>query len=157
MKCRKIISALALIAFLPGCGYKLGGIETIFENKIDNIAIFLEANSLPEFEQILANAGYVISKEDYSFSISILDYKVKKEVISVTSSAKENEFKLTASAILIIKDKNNAILYNKSVDASKDHKFSSSNINSSVTEEKIIEDDILKALQINILNIIATI
>ncbi len=157
MKCRKIISALALITFLSGCGYKLGGIETIFENKIDNIAIFLEANSLPEFEQILANAGYLISKEDYSFSISILDYKVKKEVISVTSSAKENEFKLTASAILIIKDKNNAILYNKSVDASKDHKFSSSNINSSVTEEKIIEDDILKALQINILNIIATI
>ena len=157
MTCKKIISALTLITFLSGCGYKLGGIETIFEIKIGNVTIFLKANSLPGFEQILANAGYLISKEDYNYSISILDYKVKKEVISVTSSAKENEFKLTASAILIIKNQNNETLYNKSVDSSKDHKFSSSNINSSVTEEQIINDDILKALQINILNIIATI
>ena len=48
------------------------------------------------------------------------------------------------------------IVNKKLINLSKDHKFSSSNINSSEKEEEMIQDDIIKFLKIQIINTIKT-
>ena len=57
--------------------------------------------------------------------------------------------------ILTISDKNgDSLLDRKIISKSKDLKFSSSSINSSASEEKIIYSDIEKYLELEIINII---
>ena len=80
-----------------------------------------------------------------------------KSTASVTSNATENEFTLTGSVIISLLNKENEIIVNKKlINLSKDHKFSSSNINSSEKEEEMIQDDIIKFLKIQIINTIKT-
>ena len=76
-----------------------------------------------------------------------------KETTSVTSSATENEFTITGKIEVSLEDnKGNIIIQNKVFSLSKDHKFSSSNINSSESEENTIKSDIEKYLQIQAKN-----
>ena len=78
-----------------------------------------------------------------------------KETTSVTSSATENEFTITGKIEVSLEDnKGNIIIQNKVFSLSKDHKFSSSNINSSESEENTIKSDIEKYLQIQVLNLV---
>ena len=144
--------ALPLFALIS-CGYKLGGLEVIGDNqdKVAEVKILSPNN----FKQSFINAGFTISSDNFLYLIKIDGPTYSKETTSVTSSATENEFTITGKIEVSLEDnKGNIIIQNKVFSLSKDHKFSSSNINSSESEENTIKSDIEKYLQIQVVNLV---
>ena len=149
----KIFSFYIFFIFLTSCGYKLGGLETIGENqgKVAIIKIFSSQN----FKQSFINAGFKINNNEYMYSISIEGPNYTKETTSVTSNATENEFTITGTILISLENKDGLVLFkNKIFSLSKDHKFSSSSINSSESEENTIKNDIKKYLEIQAINFV---
>ena len=136
-----------------GCGYKLGGLEVVGENSDKVTSIKIQASS--SLTQTFINAGFLVDNDSYEYFLKVEGPYYEKETSSVTSDATENEFSLTVTMILTISAKNgDALLDRKIISKSKDLKFSSSSINSSASEEKIIYSDIEKYLELEIINII---
>ena len=159
MQIKNIIKVLLLLSiFLVGsCGYKLGGLEVIGENagKTASIKILSGSKSI---KQSFINSGFVVNDQDYEYVVKISGPDYIKETTSVTSSAVENEFTIEGVMRVSILDKNNNIIIeNKVITFSQDHKFSSSSINSSLSEEEIIRDDIKKFLEVQVINILRSI
>ena len=153
----KINTAILLIIMLlvNSCGYKLGGLEVVGENS-DKVTL-IKIQTSRSLAQLFINSGFLIENEDYEYFIRAEGPYFKKETSSVTSDAIENEFTITGTMVVTILNKNNEELVNrKNISISKDHKFSSSNINSSVSEENIIRDDIRKYLEIKVINFFRT-
>ena len=149
----KIFSLYTLALFLVSCGYKLGGLETIGENQ-GKVAV-VKITSSQNFKQAFINAGFKINNNDFMYIISIEGPNYSKETTSVTSNATENELTITGSILISLENKDGKILYkNKNFSLSKDHKFSSSSINSSESEENTIKNDIKKYLEIQAINFI---
>ena len=149
----KINTAILLIIMLlvNSCGYKLGGLEVVGENS-DKVTL-IKIQTSRSLAQLFINSGFLIENEDYEYFIRAEGPYFKKETSSVTSDAIENEFTITGTMVVTILNKNNEELVNrKNISISKDHKFSSSNINSSASEENIIRDDIKKYLEIQVIN-----
>ena len=159
MQIKNIIKVLLLLSiFLVGsCGYKLGGLEVIGENagKTASIKILSGSKSI---KQSFINSGFVVNDQDYEYVVKISGPDYIKETTSVTSNAVENEFTIEGVMRVTILDKNNNIIIeNKVITFSQDHKFSSSSINSSLSEEEIIRDDIKKFLEVQVINILRSI
>ena len=149
----KIFGIYILLLFLASCGYKLGGLETIGENQ-GKVAV-VKINSSQNFKQVFINAGFKIDNNDFNYIISIEGPNFSKETTSVTSNATENEFTITGTILISLENKKGKILYkNKNFSLSKDHKFSSSSINSSESEENMIKNDIKKYLEIQAINFV---
>tara|TARA_B100001758_G_C18406774_1_gene612631 strand:+ start:68 stop:550 length:483 start_codon:yes stop_codon:yes gene_type:complete len=156
LKNKNIASILIFfILSLSGCGYKIGGLEVIGENSEKTANIKIISNVV--FYQSFINSGFKINNDIYDYVVIIEGPYFDKSTASVTSNATENEFTLTGSVIISLLNKENEIIVNKKlINLSKDHKFSSSNINSSEKEEEMIQDDIIKFLKIQIINTIKT-
>jgi outer membrane lipopolysaccharide assembly protein LptE/RlpB len=153
MKYLKInITILFIIMLLAnGCGYKLGGLEVVGENSDKVTSIKIQASS--SLTQTFINAGFSVDNDSYEYFLKVEGPYYEKETSSVTSDATENEFTITGTIVVTILNKNNEVLVSrKNISISKDHKFSSSNINSSASEENIIKDDIGKYLEIQVIN-----
>tara|TARA_B100000767_G_scaffold134495_1_gene127614 strand:+ start:931 stop:1410 length:480 start_codon:yes stop_codon:yes gene_type:complete len=149
----KIIIFLFSIFMNQGCGYKLGGLEVIGENsgKVTSIKI----QSSRSLKQSFINSGFLISDKIFEYFVIAEGPYFKKETSSVTSSATENEFTITGTMVVSIFNKNNEEVVNrKTISMSKDHKFSSSSINSSESEEDVIKDDIKRYLEIQVINVL---
>ena len=149
----KINTVILLIIMLlaNGCGYKLGGLEVVGENSDKVASIKIQASR--SLVQLFINSGFLIENENYEYFIRVEGPYFTKETSSVTSDATENEFTITGRIVVTILNKNNEELVGqKNISISKDHKFSSSNINSSASEENIIRDDIKKYLEIQVIN-----
>jgi len=149
----KTFSYCIFFIFLVSCGYKLGGLETVGENqgKVAVIKIFSSQN----FKQSFINAGFKINNNEFMYSISIDGPNYTKEITSVTSNATENEFTITGTILISLENKDGLVLFkNKIFSLSKDHKFSSSSINSSESEENTIKNDIKKYLEIQAINFV---
>ena len=157
MKKKFSISLIIFVLIIQGCGYKLGGLEVVGENS--NKTSILKLIAPKSFIKTLTNSGFIIDDNDYQHFVKIEGPFYKKETSSsVTSDATENEFSLTVTMILTISAKNgDALLDRKIISKSKDLKFSSSSINSSASEEKIIYSDIEKYLELEIINIIRSV
>ena len=156
LKNKNIASILIFfILSLSGCGYKIGGLEVIGENSEKTANIKIISNVV--FYQSFINSGFKINNDIYDYVVIIEGPYFDKSTASVTNNATENEFTLTVSVIISLLNKENEIIVNKKlINLSKDHKFSSSNINSSEKEEEMIQDDIIKFLKIQIINTIKT-
>ena len=153
MKKKFSIGLIIFILIIQGCGYKLGGLEVVGENS--NKTSILKLIAPKSFIKTLTNSGFIIDDNDYQHFVKIEGPFYKKETSSVTSDATENEFSLTVTMILTISAKNGeALLDRKIISKSRDLKFSSSSINSSASEEKIIYSDIEKYLELEVINII---
>ena len=134
-----------------GCGYKLGGLEVVGENSDKVTSIKIQASS--SLTQTFINAGFLVDNDSYEYFLKVEGPYYAKETSSVTSDATENEFIITGTIVVTILNKNNEVLVSrKNISISKDHKFLSSNINSSASEENIIKDDIGKYLEIQVIN-----
>ena len=95
----------------------------------------------------------MVDNYSYEYFLKVEGPYYEKETSSVTSDATENEFIITGTIVVTILNKNNEVLVSrKNISISKDHKFLSSNINSSASEENIIKDDIGKYLEIQVIN-----
>ena len=154
LKNKKIASIIILfILILNGCGYKIGGLEVIGENSGKTADIKIISNKI--FYQSFINSGFKINNDVYDYIVIIEGPHFNKSTASVTSNAVENEFTVTGSVIISLLNKEKEIKVNKKlINLSKDHKFSSTNINSSEREEEMIKDDIVKFLKIQIINTI---
>ena len=154
LKNKNIASILLFfILSVSGCGYKIGGLEVIGENSKKTATIKIISNEV--FYQSFINSGFKINNDIYDYVVMIKGPYFDKSTASVTSNATENEFTLTGSVIISLLNKENEIIVNKKIiNLSKDHKFSSSNINSSEKEEEMIQDEIIKSLKIQIINTI---
>ena len=142
---------LIIMSLANGCGYKLGGLEVVGENSDKATSIKIQASS--SLTQTFINAGFLVDNNSYEYFLKVEGPYYKKETSSVTSDATENEFIITGTIVVTILNKNNEVLVSrKNISISKDHKFSSSNINSSASEENIIKDDIGKYLEIQVIN-----
>ena len=149
----KLFSYCILFIFLASCGYKLGGLETVGENQGKVAVIKILSNQ--NFKQSFINAGFKINNNEFMYIISIEGPNYTKETTSVTSNATENEFTITGTILITLEDKDGSTLFrNKIFSLSKDHKFSSSSINSSESEENTIKNDIKKYLEIQAINFV---
>ena len=134
-----------------GCGYKLGGLEVVGENSSKVSSIKIQASS--SLTQSFINAGFLVDNDIYEYFIKVEGPYYKKETSSVTSDATENEFSITGTIVITVLNKKNEVLVSrKNISISKDHKFLSSNINSSTSEENIVKNDIKKYLEIQVIN-----
>ena len=139
--------------FIQGCGYKLGGLEVIGEGPSKTALINI--NSSQSLRQSFVNSGFTIVSENYNYQILIEGPYYKRETASVTSNATENELLITGTFIVSMLDAEGKNIIDKmSVSKTKDHKFLSSNINSSESEEAIIRGDILKNLEFQVINLV---
>lgn len=148
----KINTAVLLIIMLlaNGCGYKLGGLEVVGEHSDKVTSIKIQASR--SLAQLFINSGFLIDNENYEYFIIVEGPYFTKETSSVTSSATENEFTISGRIVVTIFNKNNEELVSqKNISISKDHKFSSSNINSSASEEGIIRDEVKKHLDVQVI------
>ncbi len=137
--------------FINSCGYKLGDLEVIGENSSKTASINIKSSDA--LKQVFKNSGFTISQSTFDYLVITEGPFYKKEITSVTSNAVANEYTVTGSIILSLLDKNeNKIIDRKIITFSKDHKFSSSEVNSSSREEDLIKDDIRKNLQFQVLN-----
>jgi len=154
---KNIIKKQSLIFLLcisvQGCGYKLGGLEVVGSNSSKTASIkILSSRSL---EQSFINSGFVIDNKNFAFFIQVEGPYYKKETTSVTSSATENEFTITGTVIISVSDKNGKyIIDRRPLSLSKDHKFSSTSINSSSSEEDTVREDIRRYLEIQTINLV---
>jgi len=145
------------VLLVYGCGYKLGGLEVIGENAGKTASIKIESGS-KSIKQTFVNSGFDVNDQDYEYIVKITGPDYIKETTSVTSDAVENEFTIEGVIRVSILDKdNNVIVENKVITFSQDHKFSSSNINSSLSEEEIIRDEIKKFLEVQAINILRSV
>ena len=150
---KKICVFLIFTFFLNGCGYKIGGLETIGEHSSKTAVI--DVNSSKFIIQKFKSAGFTIDSDNFKYRIKVEGPFRKKETSSVTSDADDREFTLTSTAIVTIYNKSGeAVIERKTLSKSRDYSFSSSNINSSSSEEKIIFSDIEQILVIEIMNIL---
>ena len=153
---KKICVFLIFTFFLNGCGYKIGGLETIGEDSSKTAVI--DVNSSKFIIQEFKSAGFVIDSDNFEYRIKVEGPFRKKETSSVTSDADDREFTLTSTAIVSIYNKSGeAVIERKTLSKSRDYSFSSSNINSSSSEEKIIFSDIEQILVIEIMNILRSV
>ena len=153
---KKIYVFLIFTFFLNGCGYKIGGLETIGEDSSKTAVI--DVNSSKFIIQKFKSAGFVIDSDNFEYRIKVEGPFRKKETSSVTSDADDREFTLTSTAIVSIYNKSGeAVIERKTLSKSRDYSFSSSNINSSSCEEKIIFSDIEQILVIEIMNILRSV
>ena len=153
---KKICVFLIFIFFLNGCGYKIGGLETIGEDSSKTAVI--DVNSSKFIIQKFKSAGFAIDSDNFEYRIKVEGPFRKKETSSVTSDADDREFTLTSTAIVSIYNKSGeAVIERKTLSKSRDYSFSSSNINSSSSEEKIIFSDIEQILVIEIMNILRSV
>ena len=153
---KKICVFLFFILLLNGCGYKLGGLETIGENS--SKTALLEVHSSKFIIQKFKSAGFTIDSDNFEYLIKVEGPFRKKDTSSVTSDADDREFTLTSTAVVSIYNKlGEAIIERKILFKSKDYSFSSSNINSSSSEEEIIFSDIEQILIIEIINILRSV
>ena len=153
---KKICVFLIFIFFLNGCGYKIGGLETIGEDSSKTAVI--DVNSSKFIIQKFKSAGFAIDSDNFEYRIKVEGPFRKKETSSVTSDADDREFTLTSTAIVTIYNKSGeAVIERKTLSKSRDYSFSSSNINSSSSEEKIIFSDIEQILVIEIMNILRSV
>ena len=155
MKYTDKISFIVLFSLflIQGCGYKLGGLEVTGEGPSKTALISI--NSSQSLRQSFVNSGFTVVSQNYNYQILIQGPYYKRETASVTSNATENEFLITGTLIVsIIDSEGKYIVDKKSVSKTKDHKFLSSNINSSESEEVIIRGDILKYLEFQVINLV---
>ena len=150
---KKQILIFLLCISIQGCGYKLGGLEVVGSNSYKTASIkILSSRSL---KQSFINSGFVIDNKNFAFFVETEGPYYKKETTSVTSSATENEFTITGTIIVSVSDKNGKyIIDRRALSLSKDHKFSSTSINSSSSEEDTIRSDIRKYLEIQTINLV---
>lgn len=142
-----------LSMFLSGCGYKLGGLEVIGENSSKTATI--KIISTKKIIQKFKNSGFEINQDKFEYLIKVEGPFNNKETSSVTSSANDKEFTLTATVIISIYNAaGEQIIDRKKLSKSRDYDFSSLNINSSESEEKIIFEDLEKVLYVEIINIL---
>ena len=150
----KLVSAVFFIGILfQGCGYKLGDLEVISgdTSKTASISIKSSRSQIQSF----INSGFTIDNNNYSYIVIIDGPKFEKQTASVTSSATENEFTITGTIAISLYSKDKEVIMDKKViSISKDHKFSSSSINSSESEEDFVKNDIKKYLEIQAINIV---
>ena len=153
---KKICVFLIFTFLLSGCGYKLGGLEVIGENSSKTAV--LEVHSSKFIIQKFKSAGFTIDSDNFEYLIKVEGPFRKKETSSVTSDADDREFTLTSTTIVSIYNKSGeAIIESKKFSKSRDYSFSSANINSSSSEEKIIFSDIEQILAIEIMNILRSV
>tara|TARA_B100001093_G_scaffold442283_1_gene443902 strand:+ start:591 stop:1070 length:480 start_codon:yes stop_codon:yes gene_type:complete len=153
---KKICVFLIFTFLLSGCGYKLGGLEVIGENSSKTAV--LEVHSSKFIIQKFKSAGFTIDSDNFEYLIKVEGPFRKKETSSVTSDADDREFTLTSTTIVSIYNKSGeAIIESKKFSKSRDYSFSSANINSSSSEEKIIFLDIEQILLIEVVNILRSI
>ena len=144
---------ILLSIFYQGCGYKLGGLEVIDNDSSKTTSIIIKSSRSQM--QSFINSGFIIDNSNFTHIIVIDGPEFNKQTASVTSNATENEFEITGTIIISLFDKNRKVIIDKKIiSMSKDHKFSSSNINSSESEEEFIKNDIRKYLEIQAINII---
>ena len=149
----KIITLLLSLVLTQSCGYKLGGLEVVGENSGKTTTVKIQSSK--SLKQSFINSGFLINDKNFEYFVIVEGPTFSKDTVSVTSSATENEFTITGKMKISIYNKNNdAVVENKTISMSKDHKFSSSSINSSESEESIIRDDIKKYLEIQVINIL---
>ena len=153
---KKICVFLFFIFLLNGCSYKLGGLETIGEHSSKTAV--LEVQSSKDIIKKFKRAGFTIDSDNFEYLIKVEGPDRKKETSSVTNNADDREFTLTSTATISIYNKTGeAIVERKILSKSKDYSFSSSNINSSSSEEKILFSDIEQILIIEIINILRSV
>ena len=153
---KKICVFLIFIFLQNGCGYKLGGLEVIGENSSKTAV--LDIHSSKFIIQKFKSAGFTINPDNFEYLVKVEGPFRNKETSSVTSDADDREFTLTSTAIVSIYNKSGeAIIKRKTLSKSRDYSFSSSNINSSSSEEKIIFSDIEQILLIEIINILRSV
>ena len=153
---KKILVFLIFVFLLNGCGYKLGGLESIGENSSKTAV--LDVHSSKFIIQKFKGAGFVIDSDNFEYLIKVEGPFRKKETSSITNDADDREFTLTSTTIVSIYNKSGeAIIERKILSKSKDYSFSSSNINSSSSEEKIIFSDIEQILINEIINILRSV
>jgi len=139
--------------FIQACGYKLGGLEVIGEGSSKTALINISASQ--SLKRSFINSGFTIVSQNYNYQILVEGPYYKKETASVTSNATENELFITGTLIVSILDaEGKNIVDKKIISTTKDHKFSSSSINSSESEEIIIRGDILKYLEFQVVNLV---
>jgi|TARA_B110000971_G_C19965202_1_gene479898 outer membrane lipopolysaccharide assembly protein LptE/RlpB len=139
--------------FIQACGYKLGGLETIGEDSSKTALI--NTNSSQSLKRSFINSGFTIVSQNYNYQVLVEGPYYKRETVSVTSNATENELLITGTLIVSILDAEGKSIVNKKIiSKTKDHQFSSSNINSSESEEIIIRSDILKYLEYQVINLV---
>ena len=100
---KKIGVSLFFILLLNGCGYKLGGLETIGENS--SKTALLEVHSSKFIIQKFKSAGFTIDSDNFEYLIKVEGPFRKKETSSVTSDADDREFTLTSTAVVSIYNK----------------------------------------------------
>ena len=145
--------ALFSLFLIQGCGYKLGGLEVTGEGPSNTALISI--NSSQSLRQSFVNSGFTVVSQNYNYQILIEGPYFKRETASVTSNATENELLITGTFIVsIIDSEGKYIVDKKQISKTKDHKFLSSNINSSESEEAIIRGDILKYLEFQVINLV---
>ena len=139
--------------FIQACGYKLGGLEVIGEDPSKTALISISSSQ--SLKQSFINSGFTIVSQNYNYQILVEGPYYKKETASVTTNATENELLITGTLIVSVLDaEGKNIVDKKIISTTKDHKFSSSNINSSESEEIIIRGDILKYLEFQVVNLV---
>ena len=139
--------------FIQACGYKLGGLEVIGEDPSKTALISISSSQ--SLKQSFINSGFTIVSQNYNYQILVEGPYYKKETASVTTNATENELLITGTLIVSVLDaEGKNIVDKKIISTAKDHKFSSSNINSSESEEIIVRGDILKYLEFQVVNLI---
>tara|TARA_Y100000992_G_scaffold271627_1_gene212689 strand:+ start:70 stop:549 length:480 start_codon:yes stop_codon:yes gene_type:complete len=150
---RRIFSILVLILFLNACGYKLGGLEVIGENSSKTAV--LKISSSKELIRKFVNSGFIIDDDSYEFHVKAEGPFRKKETSSVSSSAYEREFTLTVTMKISVFNKSGeSIIVEREVSKSRDYSFSSNNINSAESEERIVFSEMEKILHVEIINVI---
>ena len=150
----KIIFAVFLLGFFfQGCGYKLGDLEVIGNDSTKTTSISIKS-SRSQIQSFI-NSGFIIDNTNFTHIVIIDGPSFEKQTASVTSNATENEFTIIGTIIVSLYNKEREVIIDqKTISISKDHKFSSSNINSSASEEEFIKSDIRKYLEIQAINII---
>ena len=151
----KFITLFSLF-LTQGCGYKLGGLEVTGEGPSKTALISI--NSSQSLKQSFINSGFTVVSQNYNYQILIEGPYYKRETASVTSNATENELLITGAFIVSITDSEGKyIVEKKRISKTKDHKFLSSNINSSESEEAMIKGDILEYLEFQVINLVKSI
>lgn len=144
---------LTLSLLLGGCGYKLGDLEVIGENSSKTAS--LNVISSKKIIQKFKNSGFKVNQDKFEYLVKVEGPFNNKATSSVTSSAEDKEFTLTATLIISIYNKaGEQIIERKILSKSREYDFSSSNINSSENEERIIFEDLEKTLYVEMLNIL---
>ena len=94
---------LTLSLLLGGCGYKLGDLEVIGENSSKTAS--LNVISSKKIIQKFKNSGFKVNQDKFEYLVKVEGPFNNKATSSVTSSAEDKEFTLTATLIISIYNK----------------------------------------------------